>query len=1076
MKRFSKLLLASMLFFSVMTLNITAEDTNIPPVDGQTEESNVQDTMVDPGEEPNEEPSTNPGTNNPTEEEGINPENSNPEVSNEPSDLDSKQFNEEGYDANKIVACVVKIDETCYETLETAISAATSSTIVLQEDVVVNDSIIIDANKNIVFDLNGKNISVNSSVQKALFKVKNAGLTIKDSVGAGKATGNETAVTVLENGNFTLESGAIEGQWYGVSGNGAGNDNTTIEIKGGSISAVYTNDGTAIYHPQAGVLKISGGTITGSTGIQICGGNATISGGTINATASDLRTNKGTGDGSIIDGAALSIIERAYPNGAPTVTVNGGVFNSANSTAMLVYSWRNDSGTSSAWATAKDNITVIGGDFSQDIDHQLISEGYESTLSNGRYTVAEMNVVAIVGDKKYSSLAKAMEESSGATVVVQKDTTLDTYTVANDKTVNLDLNGKTVDLKATSLVNNGVLTIKDNTATGTTITAYTAGKITSGNNTIINNGTLTIENGVIDATAHGKSAILNNSNGTLTMTNGKLTRSNEAGITGGNGGNSFYVLFNKGTIESISGGFIVANGSFSSLINNLGTSSKTALIKSISGGVFENNFVVLKNDDYSEITTISGGTFTSGVNTVNGSTITNYGKIGTISGGLFVNKGKSTSVLATLTWKDKSNIEFVGSVNSITGGTFLAQGKGSAILIANDGKCSTKPVVNISEANVYGNLNVRGESTLAISGGKYSVSPLNYVVDGKTAFSQTNTIDGITYNFIITPKAADIPVVEVGDEIIEVNTDSGVIPPAGSIDNIAKSTINLDDAILSVANDKTIVKDKEKLIEILGNKFSTMTDAEKANAKIVIETKTIIDVVGYQESDGKKTLNVEITPYYDLYATFALSADSMSDLNSVKITNTSVELKVTTPVELKLPVDLIENANDDSNYLFVQHTKADGKQYIYRTTYENGVVTFTNPNGFSSFAVILDARQGKMFFGSGDTTGAKYDFGNVGQALPTSIEPNSTFKGWKYNGVLYTTFTDELLDLLNTNVEITLTPEFVKNPSTGSSWDDGGPFTTDKNGNIFDRWGNEIYHNPTGTTSKGYKVPNTGVK
>ncbi len=48
--------------------------------------------------------------------------------------------------------------------------------------------------------------------------------------------------------------------------------------------------------------------------------------------------------------------------------------------------------------------------------------------------------------------------------------------------------------------------------------------------------------------------------------------------------------------------------------------------------------------------------------------------------------------------------------------------------------------------------------------------------------------------------------------------------------------------------------------------------------------------------------------------------------------------------------------------------------------------------------------------------------------------------------------------------------------NTPSTWDDGGPFTTDKCGNIFDRWGNEIYKAPSCKVSSGYKVPNTGVK
>ncbi|MEG2329396.1 right-handed parallel beta-helix repeat-containing protein [Anaerorhabdus sp.] len=55
-------------------------------------------------------------------------------------------------------------------------------------------------------------------------------------------------------------------------------------------------------------------------------------------------------------------------------------------------------------------------------------------------------------------------------------------------------------------------------------------------------------------------------------------------------------------------------------------------------------------------------------------------------------------------------------------------------------------------------------------------------------------------------------------------------------------------------------------------------------------------------------------------------------------------------------------------------------------------------------------------------------------------------------------------------------PVVPNKPNTPSTWDDGGPFTTDKCGNIFDRWGNEIYKVPTCKASSGYKVPNTGVR
>ncbi len=71
--------------------------------------------------------------------------------------------------------------------------------------------------------------------------------------------------------------------------------------------------------------------------------------------------------------------------------------------------------------------------------------------------------------------------------------------------------------------------------------------------------------------------------------------------------------------------------------------------------------------------------------------------------------------------------------------------------------------------------------------------------------------------------------------------------------------------------------------------------------------------------------------------------------------------------------------------------------------------------------------------------------------------------------------TDETLTYAEKEVTFNVTKKEVVN-NAPSTWDDGGPFTTDKCGNIFDRWGNEIYKAPTCKASSGYKVPNTGVR
>ena len=53
-----------------------------------------------------------------------------------------------------------------------------------------------------------------------------------------------------------------------------------ININGGALTS---EKDVAIYHPQDGVMTVSGGTITGQDGIQMVGGELNITGGTIRA-------------------------------------------------------------------------------------------------------------------------------------------------------------------------------------------------------------------------------------------------------------------------------------------------------------------------------------------------------------------------------------------------------------------------------------------------------------------------------------------------------------------------------------------------------------------------------------------------------------------------------------------------------------------------------------------------------------------------------------------------------------------------------------------------------------------------
>ena len=93
---------------------------------------------------------------------------------------------------------------------------------------------------------------------------------------------------------------------------------------------------------------------------------------------------------------------------------------------------------------------------------------------------------------------------------------------------------------------------------------------------------------------------------------------------------------------------------------------------------------------------------------------------------------------------------------------------------------------------------------------------------------------------------------------------------------------------------------------------------------------------------------------------------------------------------------------------------------------------------------------------------------NSEQAVVTPVEKNQTVKADDDNHFIV----EDAKPL----------PEVAENnkPSESANYDDGGPFTTDACGNVFDRWGNEVYHAPVCLNSQindsSYELVNTKDK
>ena len=258
-------------------------------------------------------------------------------------------------------------------------------------------------------------------------------------------------------------------------------------------------------------------------------------------------------------------------------------------------------------------------------------------------------------------------------------------------------------------------------AAGTTPTTIKLDQDYKENITIAEGQTITLNlNGktLNGGTGNKKPTITNN--GTLIVTGDGEVRRDDVGAPSGR----YYVIKNTGTMTIESGKFcnntgLTTNWAGTSLIQNIGTDSRTAVMN-IHGGTFEQqHFGVLKNDVYSEMN-ITGGTFKTQGGRINNQSYVyaalNYGKLN-ISGGTF------TGSVSTNSYYDPSeSVDYVGST-TITGGMFE-----DAITIGRVPNNENIPgpgqeSLSIKGGTFTGKLLISATSKAGISGGHYAASP-----------------------------------------------------------------------------------------------------------------------------------------------------------------------------------------------------------------------------------------------------------------------------------------------------------------------------------------------------------------
>ena len=343
----------------------------------------------------------------------------------------------------------VNADEVSSETFNECMTATGTKTCQLTENIEIASS--VEVKGNITLDLAGYQIT--SSATTAI-KVVSGSLNVKDTSNDSKGkievsgeafrmgtkgvadNNKDTAVLTIEKGVDIISTNdscvVIYAGTLNTAGNlatmnghfatitGSGNEHgTVINVTDGLVSNATQ---VAIYQPQNGTTTIDGGTITGTSGVEVRAGKLTVNGGTITSIIKNDAevTVSPNGSGSTTSGVGIAVAQHTTLNPIEVV-VNGGTVKG------LVALYESNPQKNSATDIKKIKITVKGGTL-------------ETTKEGNEVVFSENNLITVEAGEFSGELPEDLttpEDSKVYEVEVEKENgeTETKYVVATEEKV-----------------------------------------------------------------------------------------------------------------------------------------------------------------------------------------------------------------------------------------------------------------------------------------------------------------------------------------------------------------------------------------------------------------------------------------------------------------------------------------------------------------------------------------------------------------------------------------------------------------------------------------------------------------
>lgn len=254
--------------------------------------------------------------------------------------------------------------------------AVEGSAVMMLNDYTGNE-VIYSGDNVATLDLGGHVYTYTGTQKVFEINYDNAGIVVKNgTVNAQKPLDTAGVSMLYNNGTFTMENVTmtIPGDSWGIGANGTNVDNAIV-LKDSTLNVP---EGLGIYFPCTGSVAIDNSVINAKHfGVQVCAGSLTITGEKTAITATGAPQAKTDGDGPIIDGAAVSVVEREGYKDLGSVSIEGGTFTASDSSkAVKTYTFNNADRVEGEWPEAGSVVTVSGGTFSDPVDEDICADGF----------------------------------------------------------------------------------------------------------------------------------------------------------------------------------------------------------------------------------------------------------------------------------------------------------------------------------------------------------------------------------------------------------------------------------------------------------------------------------------------------------------------------------------------------------------------------------------------------------------------------------------------------------------------------------------------------------------------------